>query len=111
MAIAASAQSGSVLSLVDTSGDDVRFQLAGEEEIPRLELWVGDELFADDVDVVRFDSKERRFSIDGTIDDEEDGESYEVDGEFQVAEAERNMVAATLALLVARAPRRATVCT
>eukprot|EP00962_Isochrysis_galbana_P000768 scaffold216_cov78-Isochrysis_galbana.AAC.5 len=99
--IAADAVFGSSLELTDKSGDEVRFILGGTG--PELQLFVNGEMFADDIDRVTYEKADRRVKVEGTLSDEEDGETYEVDGDFILPDGPQLVNLATLAILVARA--------
>jgi hypothetical protein len=100
--IAADAVFGSSLELTDKSGDEVRFVLGGTGASPQLQLFVNGEMFADEVDTVTYEKADRRVKVEGTLSDEEDGETYEVDGDFILPDGPQLVTLATIAILAAR---------
>eukprot|EP00967_Tisochrysis_lutea_P001428 scaffold1906_cov34-Tisochrysis_lutea.AAC.4 len=99
--LAADAVLGSSLTIVDKSGDEVFFVLGGTG--PELQLSVNQELFADELEVITYEKAERRVKVEGTLEDEDDGEVYEVDGDFILPEGPQEITMATLGILAARA--------
>jgi hypothetical protein len=99
--IAADAVFGSSVEVTDKSGDLVRFVLGGTG--PELQLFVNGEMFADDIETVTYEHADRRVKVEGTLDDEQDGETYEVDGDFILPDGPQLVTLATIAILVARA--------
>jgi len=82
------------LTLVDVEGDELRFRRSGST----LKLFVGDELFSEDVTSLTFSRATGKVHMEG-----EDDEGDDVEGDFQLQPEELIAQAARLNLLAAEA--------
>ena len=82
------------LTLVDSEGDELKFRRSGVT----LQLYVGDELFSDDVSSLTFSRATGAVHVEG-----EDGDGDNVEGDFQMCPADMIAQASRLNLLAAEA--------